>query len=255
MRRVQLALGDHLVLGATGRRWPTLAPRRRRRACSARRSSSTGRTLWTFVNRRRRDVHRPGADAPTRRRRLVRPGLRARPGHATERAGRDLPAAGSVACSGSPDGVARRRAWTGSARTLAGDSASIAGATADFAEREPRASTRARRTACPPAGAVSAHAWQAHVLTVPLPAGRPGMYDARRIVDEWKPLPPRLHGIETRERWSATLDRRGRRRREVTNAEFAAFVAATGYRPRVAEPLPRALGRRTPGARHRGTSR
>lgn len=57
-----------------------------------------------------------------------------------------------------------------------------------------------------------------------------GLYDEAPYVDEWKPLPPRLHA-------DGTAFRRAEpapfavARTEVTNDEFAAFLAATGYRP------------------------
>lgn len=58
-----------------------------------------------------------------------------------------------------------------------------------------------------------------------------GFYQGAPYVEEWKPLPPRLHD-DRRETLTVTI--RGRvavAAREVTAAEFAGFVAATGYRP------------------------
>nr|WP_296069436.1 SUMF1/EgtB/PvdO family nonheme iron enzyme [uncultured Actinoplanes sp.] len=67
-------------------------------------------------------------------------------------------------------------------------------------------------------------------LTVRYRVRETGLYGEAPYVDEWKPLPPRLHHRATLVR-DATLGRFAIARREVTVAEFAAFVAATGYRP------------------------
>jgi formylglycine-generating enzyme len=57
-----------------------------------------------------------------------------------------------------------------------------------------------------------------------------GLYGEAPYVDEWKPLPPRLHHLATLRR-TVTLGRFAIARGEVTNAEYAEFVRATGYRP------------------------
>ncbi|NMM21988.1 MAG: formylglycine-generating enzyme family protein [Phycicoccus sp.] len=70
-----------------------------------------------------------------------------------------------------------------------------------------------------------------HVLTVRFRARETGMYDGAPYVDEWKPLPPRLHDQRTLER-VATLDEPvAVASAEVSNREFAEFLGATGYRP------------------------
>ncbi|GAA4288360.1 SUMF1/EgtB/PvdO family nonheme iron enzyme [Georgenia daeguensis] len=72
-----------------------------------------------------------------------------------------------------------------------------------------------------------------YVLTVRHRARETGMYQGAPYVDEWKPLVPRLHDARTLER-DGRLDRPAAvAAEEVTNAEFADFVAATGYRPSV----------------------
>ena len=74
----------------------------------------------------------------------------------------------------------------------------------------------------------------------PLRLGRPppgsGDWPVRRApyVDEWKPLPPRLHHTGRLHR-SVYLSRFAIGQPEVSNAEYAAFLDATGYRPRRAE--------------------
>ncbi|ARJ06434.1 hypothetical protein GCM10010988_16800 [Cnuibacter physcomitrellae] len=58
-----------------------------------------------------------------------------------------------------------------------------------------------------------------------------GMYQGAPYVEEWKPLPPRLHDDRS-ETVLATVAEVDVATREVSNAEYAAFLAATGYRPR-----------------------
>lgn len=59
------------------------------------------------------------------------------------------------------------------------------------------------------------------------------MYQGAPFVDEWKPLPPRLHDLRTLQR-SVTVDADlAIADREVNEREFAAFVVATGYQPAV----------------------
>lgn len=60
-----------------------------------------------------------------------------------------------------------------------------------------------------------------------------GLYDQAPYVEEWKPLPPRLHDIQTVQREIA-LSGISVAVREVTNAEYAEFLKATGYKPKVA---------------------
>jgi hypothetical protein len=60
-----------------------------------------------------------------------------------------------------------------------------------------------------------------------------GLYDQAPYVEEWKPLPPRLHDQRTETR-EVSLNGISVAIREVTNAEYAEFLAATGYQPRIA---------------------
>lgn len=57
-----------------------------------------------------------------------------------------------------------------------------------------------------------------------------GLYGGAPYVEEWKPLPPRLHGFEEIEA-ELELAAFAIARREVSNAEFAEFLLATGYTP------------------------
>lgn len=76
-----------------------------------------------------------------------------------------------------------------------------------------------------------------------------GLYEAAPYVEDWKPLPPRLHqlreDIRTVQLTAVAIDAA-----EVTNADYAAFLADSGHRP----PMPHRLlahwvgGRPAPGA-------
>ncbi|MFI2489490.1 SUMF1/EgtB/PvdO family nonheme iron enzyme [Promicromonospora kroppenstedtii] len=73
-----------------------------------------------------------------------------------------------------------------------------------------------------------------YVLTVRYRARETGMYQGAPYVDEWKPLPPRLHDARTLQRDGVLPTAVAVAGSEVTNAQFAAFLDATGYAP--AEP-------------------
>ena len=68
-----------------------------------------------------------------------------------------------------------------------------------------------------------------HELTVRYRMRETGLYGEAPYIDEWKPLPPRLHQPATMAR-TVRLGRFAIAEREVSNSEFAAFVAA-GYEP------------------------
>jgi len=57
-----------------------------------------------------------------------------------------------------------------------------------------------------------------------------GLYGEAPYVDEWKPLPPRLHHTATLHR-TVHLGRFAIAAYEVTHAQYAGFLRATGYRP------------------------
>ncbi len=79
-----------------------------------------------------------------------------------------------------------------------------------------------------PAVVVPAGDW---VLTVRYRARETGAYQGAPYVDEWKPLPPRLHDPRTLQRHGTLAAPVAVAAREVSEAEFAAFLEATGYRP------------------------
>lgn len=68
-------------------------------------------------------------------------------------------------------------------------------------------------------------------LTVTYRVRECGFDDGAPYVDAWKPLPPDLHAIRTVRR-RVDLRSVAVAGREVTNAEYAAFVRASGYAPR-----------------------
>ncbi|MDA3623980.1 SUMF1/EgtB/PvdO family nonheme iron enzyme [Saccharopolyspora sp. WRP15-2] len=70
-----------------------------------------------------------------------------------------------------------------------------------------------------------------YVLTVRYRARETGMYQGAPYVDEWKPLPPRLHDARTLQRDGELTAPVAVASSEVTNAQFAEFLEATGYRP------------------------
>ncbi len=102
-------------------------------------------------------------------------------------------------------------------------------ASADFHHRVARRVSVAPSTDPPAPGSVLVHAGEKS-LTVRHRCRETGMYEGAPFVDEWKPLPPRLHDQRTLERHvfcGAVAVAQG----EVTVVEYAAFVDATGYRP------------------------
>jgi formylglycine-generating enzyme required for sulfatase activity len=70
----------------------------------------------------------------------------------------------------------------------------------------------------------------AHTLEVRFRRRETGIYGEAPYVEEWKPLPPRLHDDRVLE-LRAEIGAVAVARREVTRAEFDRFVAETGYRP------------------------
>jgi sulfatase modifying factor 1 len=81
----------------------------------------------------------------------------------------------------------------------------------------------------PPAGTVAVDGGR-HELTVRYRIRESGLYGGAPFVDEWKPLPPRLHATGTHYR-SVYVPPFAIAVGEVTNVQFFEFVAATGYRP------------------------
>ncbi len=115
------------------------------------------------------------------------------------------------------------------AELVAAASASVpVGRSARFPYREAvRLAGEPATGAAPASGFVAVPAGR-HFLTQRYRCRETGLYGEAPFVDEWKPLHPRLHDLRTREH---VLETPGCfvAEREVTVAEFAAFVAATGH--------------------------
>lgn len=75
------------------------------------------------------------------------------------------------------------------------------------------------------------------ILTVRFRQRETGMYEGAPYVDEWKPLPPRLHDQRTLERQVELAHPVRVAAAEVSEAEYAAFLAALGE-PAPADPSP-----------------
>ena len=84
----------------------------------------------------------------------------------------------------------------------------------------------------PPDDAVTVAAGE-RVLPVRWRQRETGLYEEAPYIDDWKPLPPRLHQVREDTR-TVRLGAVAVDAVEVTNAEFARFLAATGYTPQVA---------------------
>ena len=102
-------------------------------------------------------------------------------------------------------------------------------ADASFPHRIARRIVPRPRFGPPPAERVVVPAGE-HVLTVRYRARETGMYQGAPYVDEWKPLVPRLHDARTLQREVSLETSVAVAAVEVTNAEFAEFLA-TGWRP------------------------
>ncbi|MEO7587196.1 MAG: SUMF1/EgtB/PvdO family nonheme iron enzyme [Arachnia sp.] len=80
-----------------------------------------------------------------------------------------------------------------------------------------------------------------HRLTVRYRMRETGIYGDAPFVDEWKPLPPRLHDLRTLER-VADLATQVRVSDDITADQFWAFTRESGYRPRCTQRFEPALG-------------
>ena len=70
-----------------------------------------------------------------------------------------------------------------------------------------------------------------HRLTVRYRMRETGLYDEAPFVEEWKPLPPRLHDLRTTERTLLLDHPVAVAAAEVTRGSFERFASATGYAP------------------------
>ncbi|MFE6970377.1 formylglycine-generating enzyme family protein [Isoptericola sp. NPDC057653] len=227
MVRVQREAGELLLRGA----WTPLAelaPQAEAAGVYASRWEADGVTLWTLVNRGDEDYAGPVlADGDER---VVVP---ARGIAALVRTDAD---AGRPGATGP--------AWAARLRAVVDGLDSADGDPHHPDARFPHRVARRLRPAAPAGigpGAGAGPGTDAvvlpagpYVLTVRHRARETGMYQGAPYVDEWKPLPPRLHDARTLQRDGELAAPVAVAPREVTNAQFAAFVDATGYAP--AEP-------------------
>jgi len=178
-------------------------------------------TLWTVVNRGAEDYAGPVLDE-------VPPGVTL----FDVTAGRELPSGSAPVPARSITGILGVRGepptWlAGLLRAAAEDEFDADGTfPAREAVRRRPGTSSAHVPAC---DAVMIEAGE-RMLEVRYRRRETGMYHGAPYVEEWKPLPPRLHDLRSELR-PVTLGRCAVATREVTGAEFRAFVAASGYRP------------------------
>jgi hypothetical protein len=104
--------------------------------------------------------------------------------------------------------------------------------TRSFNHRRAHRNPVRRSTQGPPRGIPSVRVAQGeHTLTARYRCRETGMYQGAPFVDEWKPLPPRLHDQRTLQRTVRLDDDVHVASAEVTAAEFLRFVEDTGHRP------------------------
>ncbi|MFJ2520290.1 SUMF1/EgtB/PvdO family nonheme iron enzyme [Cellulosimicrobium cellulans] len=214
-----------------------LAPEAEEAGVYASRWDLDGVTLWTLANRGDEDYDGPllPADHPSRR--TLDPSSAGTVGGEEPRARRDVrvPGRGVAALLHVVDGVGEPD-WLPHLRDVVAslDTSSPHDPDARFPHRVARrlAPGGTGATGAPGAGAVVVPAGP-YVLTVRHRARETGMYQGAPYVDEWKPLPPRLHDARTLQR-DGELAAPVAVGDDVTNAEFAEFLTATGYEPAVA---------------------
>ncbi|MEV6970131.1 SUMF1/EgtB/PvdO family nonheme iron enzyme [Hamadaea sp. NPDC051192] len=174
--------------------WTPLAGHPAGTAVYASRWDLDGETLWTIVNRG------PDYDGPW------------------------IVDGGSVVASGQlPAGAV---AWA----TSSGEQSSATMAESGFPARAAvRVPHRAAAVERPPSGSVEVPAGRGDLI-VRHRRRETGLYGEAPFVDEWKPLPPRLHDMATLRR-RVDLGRFAIGELEVSVAEFAAYLEAVGAEP------------------------
>ncbi|MER7011573.1 SUMF1/EgtB/PvdO family nonheme iron enzyme [Saccharopolyspora sp. NPDC000359] len=213
MVTVQRAAGD-LLLDGTWTPLVELAPEAEAAGVHASRWELDGWTLWTVVNRGEQDYSGPLVGGPVID--LFGDGV--------------VPARGIAALLHIAPG-APEPAWLPGLRAALQDMPHDPDASFPH-----RLATRERPPATagePDQDAVVVPAGP-YVLTVRYRVRETGMYQGAPYVDEWKPLPPRLHDARTLQRDGELTTPVAVGAGEVTNRQFAEFLTATGYQP--AEP-------------------
>lgn len=233
MLRVQRTLADVLVDGA----WQPLidaAPDAVAAGVYASRFRLGGVTLWTLVNRHEEDYRGPvlefdaaTAEADTDGDGVtwfeVTTGVRLESGDADI----VVPArsvAGVVAVAGTvPPGIAELTSAAAIDRRSAD---------ASFPDRPAVRQSAPRSATRPPLTAIQVELG-CRAVTATYRLRESGLYDGAPFVEAWKPLPPRLHA-DAEHRRDVEFVGCAVAAAEVTNGQFAQFLAATGYAPAVA---------------------
>ncbi|MFC4782865.1 SUMF1/EgtB/PvdO family nonheme iron enzyme [Nocardioides sp. MAHUQ-72] len=114
---------------------------------------------------------------------------------------------------------------------LVADNAADPAPTAPAPRPVPELRTAAAAPGRVPADAIRLEAGE-HELTVRWRQRETGLYEAAPYVEDWKPLPPRLHQLRE-EKLTVRTGAVAVDAADVSNADFAMFVADTGYRPAV----------------------
>ncbi len=177
-------------------------------------------TIWTIVNRGKHEYRGPVLDGPALGRGLF---FELGSTSAIEPTGTvTVPARGI-----SP--VIRVPTLTPELRRLL-EGTAIRATDTTFPAREAVRVVPDRSTGTPPGDAILPTPGR-QTLEVTYRRRETGRYQGAPYIEEWKPLPPRLHD-ERSETHEVELDAVAIAAREVTNAEFADFLAATGAEPR-----------------------
>jgi formylglycine-generating enzyme required for sulfatase activity len=211
---VQRAAADLIREGA----WTPLAalhPAATEAAVHASTFAADGVTLWAVVNREEEDYAGPVLPEGGPEQLLLASG--------------PVPARGVAVLVTAASGV-RQPAWVGpladrlAAQPGTGDPA--------FPYRESvRTVPDPSHSGAPEGNAVTVPAGR-HRLTVRYRMRETGLYDEAPFVEEWKPLPPRLHDQRTVERVAVLDHPVAVARAEVSRADYQRFVTGTGYAPR-----------------------
>ncbi|MFC4852329.1 SUMF1/EgtB/PvdO family nonheme iron enzyme [Actinophytocola glycyrrhizae] len=183
-----------------------------------------GSTLWTLVNRGRADYTGPALTATTGGTAWFDLTSGARLGHGTAAPAVTVPARG-VAAVLAVEGP--EPSWLAS--LLAAAAADRGATDATFPARTAQR-VRPRPSRGRPRGVTVRVEGGPRTLPMTYRRRETGGYQGAPYVEEWKPLPPRLHDPR-QELLDVTVAAVEVAAHEVTNAEFAGFLAATGYRP------------------------
>lgn len=243
MVRAQRALADVLIKGS----WEPLTPAPRAAlaaAVYASRFRLGGVTLWTLVNRRDEDYRGPVLESDAAEVRTdqdltwfdVIAGIRLESGDADI----VVPArgvAGIVAVVGTiPPGITE---------LIAAAAIDRRSTDASFPERPAVRQPAPRSSASVPPVAIRVQPG-VRTLTITFRLRETGLYDGAPFVEAWKPLPPLLHA-DTTDTLDVELGACAVAAAEVTNGQFAEFLADCGYRPEVAHRFLAHLSQREQG--------